>query len=443
MFAFALLAAGTRAAGVTEPESLKVDASSPPHTSTSHFVDLITLDSSINPATADFISGAVAQAAGDNAAALVIKLDTPGGLLTSMQQIVKTLLNAPIPVIVYVAPAGATAASAGTFITVAANIAAMAPGTTIGAAHPVEMGGADIKGAMAKKVENFAASFAKSIAHQRGRNEAWVEQAVRESSMISEREALKLHVIDIVAASVPDLLRQASGHKVTLGGGRELTLKLVGAGIISRQMRLGERILNQLADPNVMYLLFLAGIAGIYFEFAHPGVFLPGVAGAICLVLALTSFQVLPINLSGLLLVLIGLAMLGAELFVTSYGILGLGGITAFVLGSLFLIDTSETNLAVNRGIIAGAAIGMSLIILGVGYIALQALRGPAQTGLEGLIGKIGEVREPIAPGVPGRVFVHGENWRAVSSETMDVGMRARVTAVKGLEIEVRRESAG
>ncbi|MGH8012672.1 MAG: NfeD family protein, partial [Candidatus Binataceae bacterium] len=344
-------------------------------------------------------------------------------------------------VIVYVAPSGATAASAGTFVTEAANIAAMAPGTTIGAAHPVGSGGAAIKGPEGKKIENFAASFIRSIAHQRGRNEQWVEQAVRQSAAITETEALKLHVIDIIAPNLRTLLRQASGRVVTVADGRRIRLELGDARVRHIRMSLGARVLNQLADPNLMYLLFLAGIAGIYFEFAHPGVFLPGVAGAICLLLALTSFQVLPINLSGLLLVLLGIAMLIAELFVTSYGILALGGLASFVLGSFLLIDTAGTNLQISRAIIAGSAIGMAVLILGLGYLAFER-RGHPTTGSEGLIGKIGEVREPIAPGAPGRVFVHGENWRAVSGETLDPGTRARVIAVKGLQVEVRRESA-
>ncbi|MGH7918182.1 MAG: NfeD family protein, partial [Candidatus Binataceae bacterium] len=408
---------------------------------TARTVDVITLDGSINPASAGFISDSVARASRDHAAALVIELDTPGGLLTSMRQIVEALLNSPIPVIVYVAPSGATAASAGTFVTEAANIAAMAPGTTIGAAHPVGEGGAAIKGPEGKKIENFAASFIRSIAHERGRNEQWVEQAVRQSAAITDGEALKLHVVDIVAPNLRALLRQTSGRVVTVANGRRIRLELADARLRHIRMSLGARVLNLLADPNVMYLLFLAGIAGIYFEFAHPGVFLPGVAGAICLLLALTSFQVLPINLSGVLLVLLGIAMLIAELFVASYGILAMGGLAAFVLGSLFLIDSAGTNLEISRGIIAGATIGMSVLILGLGYLAFER-RGRATTGSEGLIGKIGEVREPIAPGAPGRVFVHGENWRAVSGETLDPGTRARVVAVKGLQIEVRRESA-
>ncbi|HEX4211622.1 MAG TPA: ATP-dependent Clp protease proteolytic subunit, partial [Candidatus Binataceae bacterium] len=292
-------------------------------------VAVIDIDGVINPAAADFIGDALTQASARGASALVIELDTPGGLLTSAQTIVKTLLNAPLPVIVYVAPAGASAASAGTFVTEAANIAAMAPGTTIGAAHPVEASGGDVQGEMGTKVENFTAAWAKTIAEQRGRNQEWVEQAVRKSVSISAGEALKLHVIDLVAPDLPNLLRQASGRTVTVAGGRSIKLELTGAAIERSEMNLGESVLNRLADPNLMYLLMIAGIIGIYLEFAHPGAYLPGVAGGICLLLALASFQVIPINLAGLALILFGAVMIMTELFITSYGVLGLGGMFA------------------------------------------------------------------------------------------------------------------
>jgi len=358
-------------------------------------------------------------------------------LLSSAQTIVKALLNSAVPVIVYVAPAGASAASAGTFVTQAANIAAMAPGTTIGAAHPVEMGGEDISGAMGTKVENFTATFAKTIARERGRNETWVEDAVRKSSTIGEDEALKLHVVDIVAPDIRSLLAQASGRQVTVAGGRTVKLELAGATVRRGTMRFGDSLLNRLADPNVMYLLMVAGMLGLYFEFAHPGVFLPGVAGAICLLLALASFEVIPINLAGLLLIILGAGMLMSEVFVTSYGILGMGGVAAFIIGSFLLVDRSETDLAINRGIIIGAAGAMSVLILGVGYLAIHGRGRRATTGREGLIGQIGVVREAIAPGTPGRLFVHGELWRAVSAVPLEAGARAQIAAVQGLELVV------
>jgi membrane-bound serine protease (ClpP class) len=410
---------------------------------TDRWVDLIDIDGSINPAAADFIDDSIAKAHAGGASALVIRLDTPGGLLSSAQKIVKAILNAPLPVIVYVAPEGAFAASAGTFVTEAANIAAMAPGTTIGAAHPLEANGSDVpEGKGAEKIENFTAAFAKTIAHQRGRNEAWIEDAVRKSSSISEREALKLHVIDFVASDLNDLLKQATGRTVTLADGRAIKLDFAGTAIRPARMTLGQSVLNRLADPNIMYLLMIAGVIGLYFEFAHPGAYLPGVAGAICLLIALASFQLIPINLAGLLLIVLGMGMLLAELFVTSYGVLGIGGVIAFVIGSLFLIDTSQTNLVVSHGIIAGTAAGFSAIVLGIGYLALRGRHQPASTGGEGMIGKVGEVRQAIGPGAPGQLFVNGEIWRAVSDQTIAAGTRARIMAVRGLEVTVRPESA-
>ena len=429
-FAVALaLAASTRSYSAN---SLSKPAAPPPS------VQLITIDGSINPAVASYIEDSLASAKADGASALVIELDTPGGLLTSAEKIVKDLLAAPVPVIVYVAPSGASAASAGTFITEAANVAAMAPGTTIGAAHPVEEGGDDIKGAMGQKMENFTATFARSIAQQRGRNEDWIEQAVRHSIAIGEREALAKNVIDIVAPDLRNLLTQATGRKVQLNG-KQVTLALADAAVRRVRMTPGQQLLNVLADPNIVYLLMMAGLIGLYFEFAHPGVIFPGVAGAICLLLALASFQVLPVNLTGLLLIFLGVGLLISEAFVTSYGILGLGGVSAFLIGSLFLIDTSKTDLAVNRDIIYGAAVALTLIILGIGYIVARERRHRSTTGVEGLIGEVGEVREPIAPGKPGKVFVHGEIWRATSPEALVPGARARVKAVNGLEIQVEK----
>ncbi|MBV8453616.1 MAG: nodulation protein NfeD [Deltaproteobacteria bacterium] len=400
-------------------------------------VDAIEVTGPINPASADFIADSIAHAQSEAAAALIIQIDTPGGLLSSARDIVKTLLNSPVPVIAYVAPAGASAASAGTFVVEAANVAAMAPGTTIGAAHPVEMGGGNIEGTLGQKMENFTASFAKTIAHQRGRNEAWMEEAVRKSSALDDREALRLHVIDLIAPNLPSLFKQITGRQLSLPGGRTVTLDLTGATINHRDMRLGENVLNRLADPNLMYLLMLAGLIGLYFEFAHPGVYLPGVIGAICLLLALASFEVIPINLAGFLLILLGAGLLISELFVTSYGVLGIGGVIAFVLGSLFLVDTSQTNLTVDRATIAGAMVAFSTIVLGLGYVVMRERRRPTMTGREGLIGEIGEVREAIQPGSPGRVLVHGELWRAVSETRLSPGTPVRVKAVDGLEIKV------
>jgi membrane-bound serine protease (ClpP class) len=399
-------------------------------------VVVIAIDSSINPATADFVEESIDAAARQNARALIIELDTPGGLLSTTRRIVKDVMGAPIPVIVYVAPSGASAASAGTFITIAASLAAMAPGTTIGAAHPLEMGGMEEKGVAATKMESFAASFARTIAEQRGRNPDWVEKAVRQSASIGDRDALRLHVVEIIARDLPDLLSQANGRQVSVGG-RMQTLNLAGAPIERREMTLKERVIDKLSDPNIVYLLLMAGVVGLYFEFAHPGVYAPGVIGVICLLLALMSFQILPINNTGLLLLLVGIGLLTAEVFTPSHGVLGLGGVISFVLGSLFLVDTSQTNLVVSRGAIAGVTIGLVIGMAGLAW-AMAQRRKPALTGREGLVGEVGEIRQPVKPGAAGWIFIHGEMWRATSDQPLDIGAPARVKAIRGMELEVQ-----
>ncbi len=402
------------------------------------WVELIKIDGSINPAVAHFIEDSIASAQIGGARALIIELDTPGGLMTSAERIIKDLFAAPVPVIVYVAPTGASAASAGTFITEAASLAAMAPGTNIGAAHPVTESGGDVKGDLGTKVENFAAMLARNTARQRGRNEDWAEKAVRSSVMIGDREALEAKVIEIVAINIPDLLKQADGRTVSVGD-RKVTLQLKDVVVRRRSMTFGQSVLDTLADPNIVYLLLMAGLLGLYFEFAHPGVYFPGVVGAICLLLALASFQVLPVTLSGLLLILLGVGMLIAEAFITSYGVLGIGGVVALLFGSLLLIDTSKTNLAVQHSIIYGAAGSLSAIILLIGYFVAREHGRVPTTGSEGLVGELGEVRERIAPDAPGKLFVHGEIWRARSDEVLPAGTHARITSVSGLEVSVRR----
>jgi membrane-bound serine protease (ClpP class) len=407
-------------------------------------VNLITIDGSINPATDDFIRQSLRASESDGAEALVIQLDTPGGLLTSTKSIVKEMLGARVPVIVWVAPGGASATSAGVFVTLAAHVAAMAPGTTIGAAHPVGAGGRDIGGGadsgsdMAKKVENFTVSFVQSIAERRGRNVEWAEDAVRKSVSITEQDALEKKVIDLVVADLRSLLTKAAGRKVKLE--HETVTLALGADTEVRplEMSLRQRVLNVVADPNVAYLLFMAGLLGLYFEFSSPGTIFPGVAGGISLLLALTAFQVLPINATGILLLLFGVALLIAEVFMPSFGILGIGGLVAFVLGSLLLFDAAEPGLAVDPSIIGAAAITMSGFILVVGYLVVRTQRARARSGPEGLVGERGEVRDAISG--TGKVFVHGEYWTAVSDEQLERGARVEVERVEpGLRLRVRR----
>jgi membrane-bound serine protease (ClpP class) len=327
-------------------------------------VNLIVIDGSINPAVDDYIRENIGRAKAGGARALIIQLDTPGGLLESTRTIVKEMLAAQVPIIVYVAPSGGGAGSAGVFITMAAHVAAMAPGTNIGAAHPVAGGGQEVKGVMGEKIENFTASFSESIAQKRGRNAEWAIQAVRKSVAITESDALKKNVIDIVAKDIDDLLRQADGRKVDLDGKIQV-LALKGAKVQRHDMSLKQKVLNILADPNIAYLLMMAGLLGLYMEFSHPGVIFPGVAGAICLLLALASFQLLPLNYTGLALIGLGIALLVGEMFLPSFGVLGIGGIIALAMGSLLLFDTESSDLIVDRAIVftAVATVGRSCLV--------------------------------------------------------------------------------
>ena len=404
-------------------------------------VVLLVIDGGINPATVDYIRDGVAAAEAQQAAALLIQLDTPGGLLDSTKSIVKDILGAPVPVIVYVAPSGAGAISAGVFITMAANVAAMASGTNIGAAHPVGGQGETISGDMREKVENFAVSLSRTIAQKRGRNVEWAEQAVRESVSITEREAVELHVVDLVATDINDLLQRIDGREVEIRGRPEV-LATAGAAIEPHHMRLRQKILNILANPNLAYLLMMAGILGLYVEFTNPGVLFPGVAGAICLLLALTALQVLPINYTGLALIALGVTLLVAEAFLPSFGVLGIGGMIGFVLGSLLLFDTPESTIAVDLGIVAAAAITLGGFTLVVGWLVVRAQRRRSAVGAEGMIGEIGEVRRMLGRSGKVKVFVHGEYWDAAAEEPLEVGDPVEVVAVDKMHMRVRRPTS-
>ncbi|HWP56876.1 MAG TPA: nodulation protein NfeD [Candidatus Acidoferrales bacterium] len=391
---------------------------------------------SINPAVDDFIRESIARAQAAHAQALIIQLDTPGGLLQSTQSIVKRIFAAPVPVIVYVAPSGAGAGSAGVFITLSAHVAAMAPGTNIGAAHPVNIGGGDVKGTMGEKIENFAASFSETIAQKRGRNTEWAIQAVRRSVSITEKEALAKNVVDIVARDIDDLLSQADGRKVEVDG-RQQVLAVKGAKVERFDMSLKQKVLNQLADPTIATLLFLAGILGLYMEFSHPGVIFPGVAGAIALVLAFTSLQIIPFNYAGLLLMILGIALLIAEAFVPSFGVLGIGGAISLGFGALLLFDTEGSDLTVDRSIVLTAVGTLALFILGISYLVVKSQRRKPTLGIEGLLGEIGEVKTHLAPA--GKIFVHGEYWNAESDSEISVGEKVRVVGYDGMRLKVQR----
>jgi membrane-bound serine protease (ClpP class) len=401
----------------------------------------VVVDGTINPAVASHLHDAIAAASEAGAPALVVQLDTPGGLLTSMRAMVKDILTAPLPVIVWVAPSGAGAGSAGMFITLAGHVAAMAPGTNIGAAHPVTGSGETPEGALGEKIENFTASLSESIAQQRGRNVQWAEKAVRESVSATAEEAAKLKVVDFIARDIAELVGKADGRSVEVAG-RKRALALAaavrapdgGIRVVDVDMTLAQRVLNVIADPNIAYMLLMAGMLGLWVEFTHPGVVLPGTAGAICLLLGLTALHVLPVSTSGLVLLLLGVALLLAETFVTT-GVLGAGGIVAILFGSLFLFDR-DTGVQVARSVIFSVAAVFGAILALVLTLVVRGQRRPIAVGAEAMVGEIGRAQERLAPS--GTVLVHGEYWAADSDEPVDAGARVRVTAVQGLRLRVR-----
>lgn len=399
------------------------------------------VDGPITPAIVDYLDGAIARAAADHAPALVVVLDTPGGLLESMKAIVKSFLAAPLPVIVYVAPGGSSATSAGVFVTIAAHVAAMAPGTSIGAAHPVGGQGEDIPGDLGKKVENFTAAFGTSIAERRGRNIAWAEKSVRESVTATESEAVKLAVVDFVAADLAEVLKKSSGRKVEVGGNKvtlDFSATIDEAGhprIIDVDMTFRQRVVAVVADPNIAYLLMMAAMLGLYVEFTHPGAVLPGVVGGICLLLALLASQVLPISLTGVLLIVLGMGCLVAEAMAPSFGVLGLGGIIALALGSLFLY-TTESALQVDRRLITTVVTIFSAFLLFVVTVLVRDRRRRPVSGGEGLIGELAIAVTEIHRS--GQVKVHGERWSAVSDVPIASGREVSIEAVEGLRVRVR-----
>jgi membrane-bound serine protease (ClpP class) len=400
-------------------------------------VAMIDLDGAITPVTARLLTAAIERAQAERAQALIVRLNTPGGLERSMRSMAQAILNAEIPVIVYVAPTGARAASAGVFITMAAHVAAMAPATNIGAAHPVTIGGGDTGKEMGKKIENDAAAFARSLAAERGRNVDWAEKAVRASVSVTEREAVKLKVVDLVAESVPDLLAKIDGRTVKTARG-PVTLATRDALVKPIEVRFRDRFLALITDPNVAYILMMVGMLGIFFELQNPGVVLPGVIGGISLILAFFAFQSLPINWAGVLLILFGVALLIAEIKVVSHGVLTAGGVVAMVLGSFMLYEAPEVGFRVSWTVIlptVGATAGLVVWAVSAGVRAM--MKSPV-TGASGMIGRVVVARSALGP--EGQVQVDGEIWRAVSEgEAILAGEKVRVTAVDGLTLKVSR----
>jgi membrane-bound serine protease (ClpP class) len=403
-------------------------------------VSTIKLDGVISPVTVRLVETALTRAQAERAGVLVIELDTPGGLERSMRAICQRLLNAEIPVVVYVSPTGGRAASAGVFITMAAHVAAMAPATNIGAAHPVALGGGVDKESM-KKIENDAAAFARTIAIERGRNAEWAEKAVRQSVSITEREAVRLKVVDLVADSLPDLLEKIDGRTVKTAKG-PITLATRGAAVKAIDIGFRDRLLNVITDPNVAYVLMMLGMLGLFFELSNPGVVLPGVIGGISLILAFFALQTLPINYAGLLLMLFGVVLLIAEIKVVSHGVLAIGGIVALALGSIMLFDAPELDLRVSWTVIVPTVAVTAAVFLFMVGAGLRALASRSAVGAPALLGQTGVAREPLAP--EGQVLVQGELWRAVARGTpVEQGARVRVVDVKGLTLTVEKAGEG
>ncbi len=368
----------------------------------------------ILPGTLGYFQNGVSAAKQQDAGLVVVKLNTPGGMLETTQQMIQMMFQSPVPVVIYVTPQGGTATSAGVFITMAGHIAAMSPGTSIGSATPVQGSGQDIEGDMKKKAENMTVALVKSISDQRGRNVEWVEKAVREANSITEKEALQQNVIDIVAVDIPDLLRQIAGREVTVENRKIKIGDFTGSARIPVEMSLKERVLNVLSNPAVAALLWLAATTGISIELYHPGGILPGVVGVICLVLALISSQVLPVSQGGVVLIILGALLIGAELYVTS-GILAVGGIIAMLLGSLYLVDTSTMpGVSYNYLYPAGFALVMGFLIAFAVFMAVRTSRRRVTTGREGLVGAAGLALQDINP--RGKIRVNGEIWDAESS---------------------------
>jgi len=411
----------------------------------------LTIEGAIGPATDDYIGRAIETAARRHAELVVIRMDTPGGLDAAMRGIIKSITNSAVPVASYVAPTGARAASAGTYILYASHIAAMAPGTNVGAATPIRIGGVpqpDSKGkneqgkpadtvspdAGRKKMINDAVAYLRSLAELRGRNPEWAEKAVREAASVPASEALQLGVIDIVATSMADLMKQVDGREVTVLG-QKRTLQTMGSVIDQLAPDWRSRFLSVITNPNVAYILMLIGIYGLILEFSNPGTIAPGVVGAICLLLALYAFQLLPINYTGMGLILLGVALMVGEAFQPSFGVLGIGGLIAFVMGSIFLMDTDVPGFGIDISVIVTFAIISALLFIVVIGMAIKARRQPVVSGLEELVGGVATVLADFDH--QGRVSIHSESWRALSRVPLHKGQQVKVSGIDGLTLQV------
>jgi len=397
---------------------------------------VIDVSAAISPGIADYVKQGIKQASDEDASCLIIKLNTPGGLADSMRDIVMAIYASKAPVVVYVSPSGARAASAGVMITIAADVAAMAPGTNIGAASPVNIGGKEIDETMSKKITNDMVAYVKGIAKKRGRNEEWVEKAVREAVSITATEAFEEKVIDLVAKDLDDLIKQINGREIPGKG----VLKLDNAKIKRLKESLRTKILKTISDPNIAYILMMIGLAGLYFELSHPGAIFPGVVGGIAIILAFFAFQTLPINYAGILLIILALVFFIMEMKIASYGLLSVAGVVSLLLGSLMLFESGHPGMELSWDVLIPTVIIVSSFFICVAALAFKAQMLKTQTGAAGLIGEIGVVTKALKP--DGKVFVHGELWNATAKAPIQKGVKVRVAKVVNLVIEVVEASS-
>ena len=414
-------------------------------------VVVLRVDGPISPASADYVVHGIARAESMHAEAIVLELDTPGGLSGSMRDIIKAILASPVPVIGYVAPPGARAASAGTYIMYACHVAAMAPATNIGAATPVSLTGggglpmpstssgktasAPTESTEMRKVTNDAVAYIRTLAERRGRNADWAEKAVREAVSVSADEALKLHVVDLIAPDIPTLLADVDGRKIETSAGSRV-LHTRGAAIETVTPGVRSQFLGVIANPSVAYILLLIGLGGLVMEGMHPGGVLPGVVGAICLLLALYAFQLLPVNLAGLGLILLGVILIVSEAFVPAYGVLGTGGMISFVIGSVILMHTGVPGYGIALPVVVGVAIAAAGVLAGIVWMAMRSHKRPVVSGREEMVGAVAEVVADFE-GL-GTVHVHGERWQARSDVPLKRGQAVTVTGMHGLVLDVQ-----
>lgn len=402
-------------------------------------IEILRVEGTIVPVIADYIDRGITRAEEQNAVACIIELNTPGGLLDSTEKIVQRIMNAKVPVVVYVSPKGAWAASAGTFITLSAHIAAMTPGTTIGAAHPVSGGGQEIPEDQMKKIVEFSAKWMRTIAEERGRNMEEAELAVTESKSFTDVDALNKNLVDLRAESLESLISQINGRRVVLAGGKEVTIDTTGYETARNEMNAIERLLQIISDPNIAYILFTLATIGLITEISNPGMIFPGVVGGISLFLAFYSLGVLEAYPGGIALILLGIGLLVAELFITSFGLLTAGGIASLVIGSLILFSGSP-GIEISRGLIAGVTAGIAVFCLFVIGAIIRGQRRAKATGAEGMVGKLAIAKTPLTP--EGKVLAEGELWTArTEGDRIARGEEVIISKVEGLKLRVRRKS--